>query len=893
VRLIRRRRRGAALLAVAVLFALSASYASAVVPPDHGLPAAAVEEEKPPPDAVVTADPSNSPVTLSRGASTVTVSRTAGLTRQMMNVSWTGMTPSEQNSSTGDKFAVAVMQCRGYNPDRSDCWMANPVTGNHLGNFVGSSYLPAEDTQWRTTVPVTNGQQYAIPFRKSDGTFHASARPGATGVWLVPGLAQRHVPPVGNTSVDDYTPGTANERLGFTRPNGTGEVQTWANTKADNPSLGCSETSACSLVVVPIQRQPCRKSPPVTEAEATKCANSAAAGNDVTPKYWSLLANWYQRYVFKLSFAPTAATCAQRPDSAKLIGSELMGEAMRRWVPARCQQSSPAGLDYTRAWEPESRTQFGQTDPIAASGYAADAVVVTDPTEQESVVTARKPGYAPIGISGFAIGFNWEKSEGAGGGQVADMKFNQRLVAKLLTQSYPGKWRSGSTAVNPNAPTNPTNILKDPEFLQLNPTAAQWTGDSDAVGTQLIIPTARTDVMMTLTRWIWSDPSAKAFLQGKADPWGMTVNKTYRGWELPRYDYDLRDGWIVPKGSDSTWDGFAPQQMGSQPSNSWANGSDALMTAWPLSQAPKSPNQGIPPVPKRDDAQLPGFRHMIALSTTSELEKVGMRTASLKNSSGAYVAPDVESMTFALDGATVDKSSGVWQIDPAKMDIRGYPGTMISYAEVPTTTLKPTEARRYADTLRWMSTDAQQYGQEAGQLPDGYLALTQPMRDQAAKVADAVENQTGTPPIPDDDPLPDDNDPTPDDPQSTDPNGTGQSTVPNQNGTGNSNGTGNNNTTSPTTSAPTTPGTTPSAANPSKNQPQANGSIKPVSATTQGDSLGWLAWGIPALLIAGLAAGVASPGIRLIAQPDHPVRRGIVAGGSYLVALARRGRRRS
>jgi hypothetical protein len=194
--------------------------------------------------------------------------------------------------------------------------------------------------------------------------------------------------------------------------------------------------------------------------------------------------------------------------------------------------------------------------------------------------------------------------------------------------------------------------------------------------------------------------------------------------------------------------------------------------------------------------------------------------------------------------------------------------------------LKSTEASRYADTLRWLSTDGQLYGQEAGQLPAGYLALTDPMRAQAAKVADAVENQTGTPPIPPADPLPDDKDPTPDDNGTGTPSPSGGNTnSPDDNGTG----------TNKPGSTPTTPGP---SGSPSKAGAQAAGT-KNASATTQGESLGWLAWGLPALLVAGLAAGVASPGIRLIAQPNHPVRRGIVAGGSYIAALLRRGRRRN
>ena len=128
------------------------------------------------------------------------------------------------------------------------------------------------------------------------------------------------------------------------------------------------------------------------------------------------------------------------------------------------------------------------------------------------------------------------------------------------------------------------------------------------------------------------------------------------------------------------------------------------------------------------------------------------------------------------------------------------------------------------------------------------------------------------------------NDPVPNTPNTPTTNPS-SSQAPNQNNNQptapNSDNPSNNNSTQPT---PTTPGgPTP---NPTKAPPLASRSIKPVSQATQGESLGWLAWGIPALLVAGLAAGVASPGIRIIAQPGHPVRRG-------LAGLFNRGRRRN
>jgi hypothetical protein len=807
------------------------------------------------------------------------------------------MTPT---GGFNDLYPVVIMQCRGVNPDREDCWSSQYADGggDPIGlssSFLPDQNLPVETSPWVTSrfANTTTGRTFATPFRTFDGKYRATQI--TPGRWFVPGLSQ-NAPDL--PAVDDWTPSTQNMRRGRTGSDGKGQMVTWVNTAFENPSIGCSDKSPCSLVVVPIKNRVCRTADYVTPAMAANCQLSSTKDSRAKSAYWQLLGNWYERYVFKLSFAPRTTPCAQRDDAAGLTGSELAAEAMRSWAMVRCAPSSPAALDYTRKWEPESRQQLGAAVPtaISPSGYVADGVLTNEPAAADDpATTARKPGYAPVAISGFAIHYNWEKS---GGEPVPDVKLNARLVAKMFTQSYSLDYRvggAGNRPVNPNVANNPQTLSTDPEFRQLNPDSSTW-GTSNS---QLTIPSARTDVILALTRWLWSDPAARAFLQGKPDQWGMTVNKTYRGWALPRDDYELKDGWVVPAGGPVSEVGTQPQQNAAQTSNSWAEASDDIMIGWPRSQVMKKLDDAVPDSPwvaKRSDRQAVGARALVGLTVTSEVEKTGMRSALLQNSAGEFVAPNTESLYYALDGATVDTSSGAWRINHAAMDKRGYPGTMITYAAVPTTTLKGQSPKRYADTLRWIANEGQQYGPEPGQLPDGYLALTDPMKEQVAKVADAVENQTGTVPIPPDhqDPLPPPKDPTPDDPQTNNPddptNTPGQSQI--QPPPGDTNTTAPSSDNGKTSNTPTTPGATPSAAG-TKQPALATGSTKPVSAITKGESLGWLAWGIPALLMAGLLAGVASPGIRVIAQPDHPVRRGVIAGGNYLAGLARRGRRRN
>jgi hypothetical protein len=820
-----------------------------------------------PTDQAVFAPPSNLPSTLTRGRGRVTLSQSAGLTRQLMSVSWSGMHPSTSDGS-GSGSNVMVMQCRGWNPSREDCWMgdttlAGDALGGHSGFANSGFFAPADSSPWQQSTLF--GTQLTVPFRRGDGKplIHTSGKD-----WAVLGLG-------GN--VDDFSPGTANYRRGFTGRGGAGEIRTWVNTAFENPSLGCSSATHCSLVVVPIRPHPCRSRLPATQADL--CRGMAADPQQPSPAYWQLAANWNQRYVFQLSLAPAAFACAQRADTAAFIGSEAIGAAMRRWVAARCAPSSPVALDYTVDTEPDARRQVGTATAGGGTQYLADAAI-TGEAAATADTAGRRPQYAPVAVSGFAIGFVWDRllADGSSTAEVRDLRLNARLVAKLLTQSYPGRYASNSAGVpvDPNTRGNPDSLVNDPEFGRLNPGAAQLLATN--LVTQLGLHGANNDVFLALSRWLWSDADARNFLQGKPDPWKMRVNAAYRGWKLPTDAYGLRDGWTVPKKSDDALAGYQPGSITAQPVPSWSRSADILLTAQPASQHPEPDPTTHLVTLQRDPAQTIGTRSLLVVSTTSELALAGAHTASLRNAAGKFVQPNGIGLAYALRNAKPAPGTGILQIDQHKMDPRGYPGAIVSYAMVPTAGLPKIQAKRYADTIRWLAGPAQTYGAMPGQLPPGYLALPGALRTQALHVATAVERQSG---------------------QAVGPgNQPGQPTVhPTQPGNTNGPGSGSHNQPGQVkpTGTPPTPGTTsPNPTSPSKQPGKDHASGQaPVSSVTRGEQLGWLGWALPALLVLGLLAGVASPLIRLGAQPGNPVRNSLaIAGRRIRTAVLRSQRRR-
>lgn len=844
--------------------------------------------------------------TQARGDQSVTVSKTTNLSRERVSVSWRGMRPSGTALDVYGRIplGVAVLQCRGTDRatiDRSQCW-ARSQSGRGMQQWLDAQetdptvrYKVAGDKVVAPYVDAAGQPAEGIPFRTLDGRIT-----DAEGAFLR----------IHENDLPDISPVTQNAVWAATGADGTGSTQFTINTKAENPSLGCSSRRACSLVVVPLTGEwDCPRTTdgtldlPAAAIASVEgiCANPGFENTDgAGARDWSIASNWKNRYVFPLTFLPEADLCPERSDRAEFVGSENISQAMRQWLPARCTATTGA-LDYTSTPEPDARRLFASSSAISSSHYEADAAVTTLPLSKDAA--ARKPAYAPLSISSFVIAFNLTASGGPERGKrLSQLVLNARLIAKLLTQSYGTTEQTPDTKPfeNPNIATgNPADITKDPELLALNPNLPTRKLASGAVLVylagvgQLGVSVQTSDVWHQVTAYLAGDAQARDFLNGVPDQWGMRVNKKYKGWLGATDTYPLRDdyaytleqlatkvpkldenGDIVKNPDGSTvyvdgppynggvWAGVPYLAQKANLGANWAETAESAMVSWPINRgAVTGSDSPLDPWRlTRAPQGKPTDGSDLVITTAAEAARRALPTAALVNPvSGNAIAADRDGMTAALNDVVA--KNGMWEVDPATIDGSGYPGTMISYAAVPTTGLPAPLATGLAGQLRWMTTDGQTPGIRAGQLPGGYVPLTPPLVAHAQRVADALAAQAGRPPQPPPgkDPLADGDDPTPADTTAAASGGPGS-------GAG-------------------------GPAGDAAGDPKKSGAAGAPETTdnairlTSGEQLGWLRWGIPLLLLAGLFAGVLGPLVRLAATGGLSLPRPLLPA---LTALLRK-----
>ena len=372
---------------------------------------------------------------------------------------------------------------------------------------------------------------------------------------------------------------------------------------------------------------------------------------------------------------------------------------------------------------------------------------------------------------------------------MTNLRLNPRLLAKLLTESYPGDKfdrfapgqfgnRNPDGSAGSGIHDNPVNITEDPEFQALNPGIHTDFGQSGPAA--LIVLSAESDVTYALTRYINDDPEARAWLDGKPDPWGMVVNHNYVGIKLPLLRWPLLD---------TTLPDFANQvpcaEKGEDPAP-WLplleSPTPDLATSTVDVQFASSPGKSVCSLTgdfNDPSSQLyqwvsagrmqPGYRFVVGVTSLGEAQRYDLQTAALQSSSTAtdyekqfsngsgrtFVEPTLASLRAAAGHVIKKVADKLFAVDPAGLqaDKRAYPGFMLVDADIPTSGLTRAQRTDYANFLAFAAKRGQVSGLGNGDLPPGYLPLTRAnglgdLADYTARAATAVRTQSGqVPPL--------------------------------------------------------------------------------------------------------------------------------------------------
>lgn len=652
-------------------------------------------------------------------APTVTVDQTTGLTNQIVHVSWSNFTPSMTDGlSPGyrqghEYYGVGIFQCKGMTPQvlTSDC--------NDL--MIGT---PAPGA------PPTGVESYTL-----SGS---------------------------STQVTDCTAVPTDTTCG------TGFADMQIQTSAQNSSLGCDATHPCSLVVLPFWGGNTFTQPATCEDHSGDLANNDALdGNNP----WYSPCTWADRITVPLTFAPTPGqACNTTNYTFSAQGSPLLERVMGLWQPGWCtgaQNSSKVVLNYdSTVNEYQATTAFLNSGGSKLSS-ATDVALVTDPPDsQQTSASSRTFTFAPIATTAITIAFyvdNQNTQE-----PITNIKLNARLVAKLLTESYAlsfgqcaANQTTGETDLCDTAVKgNPVSLFADPEFYALNPeyNESEFTTETNPQGNSgdflPIVMGGNSQLTYELTRWVESDPTARGFLQGLTDPWGMHVNSYYlqglsetypitqfqvldpgfRGQPTDTYMSTMQVAWNPVTGLDNVASDLAGwTASGLQFAASCSGGVNAQPPC--VGGNPVNAKDGVDPFPQRalfaimDSGTAAAYRFPMAQIVVDK--------------AGDAVSPSIDSMNAAV-AAMKTNPDGITQYDSyPSTSTDAYPLTEVQYAMVPTCGLTSTKASAISTFLQDV-VSSQVYGVGVGQIPKfgGYAALTDAQEKQTLNAAANVSTQT-------------------------------------------------------------------------------------------------------------------------------------------------------
>ncbi|WP_244931304.1 hypothetical protein [Nocardioides sp. W7] len=779
-----RRRVSRVMFAGALLFATVAAVLPLVQAPAGAVTGSAVTKTVTATRAFIDQDGTRTEV--SRKEVTLSVSETAHLRgRQEIHVSWSGAVPTggvvgDPNASEGrnQEYPFVLLQCRGLDitgtvPQGQDrltpetCWTQTAAerylaAASQLPSWRFDAFAPAAERAAVVGQPDPLPTACAglsdpltarwLPFRAAGGEVYYGGPDPAEGCMALP--------PESDSAESGGVP--SNTTYGITGTDGRGEADFAVWTGAENASLGCSATVACSLVAVPVvglscdawghalpdgEHQTTKAGVPLSDQQLTtadtNCRRTGAyepgvPSSSETPdqavrgNLWWSASNWRNRISVPLDFAVTGDVCdvVGKEAPLELMGSVVLNELTASWQPAFCTTKSLFGF-----------THVQQSDALArdlVESGEAEAALSSAPPEDGYV---RPVAQAPVALGGFAIAFTIDDPAKQ---RREQLNLNARLVAKLLSASYPAAAvvRDNHDSIG----TNPLNITLDPEFQALNPGLPRNSSLEAAAALQVF--SASTDLVWALTSWLDADPEARAWLDGYADPWGMKVNEAYRRLELPVDNWPLLDEFVAPKwyqDQNRCYENSPTpflQLVANPPSNLGAVLLNMQYSNSAVSTVCRFDGNDLTTLPLRQQGRQPvGYRFVLGLVSVSAAERYNLRTAALQTTSTVkpaqtfadasgrtFVRPDTAGLRAAADLLRADKAAGTWRLAYDQLDTEGgaaaYPGALPVYAVIGTSGLDDSTATRFAKLLCYSHTRGQRAGTANGQLPAGYLPVT-------------------------------------------------------------------------------------------------------------------------------------------------------------------------
>lgn len=710
----------------------------------------------------------------------VKVSQTKNIIDQAVRVEVSGFAGTKAaypDVVNGANFMQA-MQCWGDDPNDTD-FVQTCQWGGRIPTVLGNSvYFDNNNRVSSIDYDPRRVTDFDNPFVTVSGqTVSGKAKLTKEGTTFSPLLSY-------------FGPSTTNEvpvaRIGA---NGSGYFDFETQSSSQSPQLGCGTAGhlRCWLVIVPRGTK--------FGGNGAECSDLVSrngdyysygqtttiqGGSPVNPKcdYFD------NRIVVPLDFTPTASACPPGSKEFKISGSQFMIAAMSSWQPSLCQKVSST---FSFATNPDSvaraqllDTRLG-TPELVYSGYAVSSGELQ--TEDERTLLAQTQlQYVPVATSSVVVAYNAEFTNG----RPASLNLTPRLVAKLLTQSY-GFTVPSSTAIPGQSLAHLsakgrsyTSFNLDPDFQRANPT--NWR-DYDGQYPSVVLPgPSGADGIKQVWRWLLADKDAVDFLNGKADPDGMTVNPYY----LPKTEANK-----IPWYFDDTLNYIAtPVQK--VVGEIGVDGSPLSLTSTPLDTFPKDDGTLLPFETSKENGltrydsiqfapyaidyltaarqafrgdpnsrtfwdatklndnnsfgayvstgvQDAGARFMIAITDSANAARYGLTTAALTPANTKTpVASTAATMEEALKALAPTSLDMVTQVNPANVGAGGYPLTMVTYAGVNLSKSTSASRETIAKMLTQVTTTGQVSGTALGELPAGYLPLIGKLKDQAAAATASI-----------------------------------------------------------------------------------------------------------------------------------------------------------